>query len=127
MSDSYDVVLRNYLKNPFNKQVFLAHLHFATQCTEDKQTITFPFERRLIALDKTKFLYGNQDDTLSFCPLQDATHIYYDTSGEDSVLTLPLMLKISGDVFSVFLEEGWVEFSYPLSKTGINIDTLYHL
>ena len=53
MSESYDVVLRNYLKNPFNQQVFLAHLYFVTQCTEDKQTVTFPFERRLIALDKT--------------------------------------------------------------------------
>lgn len=127
MSESYDVVLRNYLKNPFNRQAFLAHFHFVTQYTDDKHVVTFPFERRLIALDKNDFLYGDQDDTISFCSLQDASHIYYDASGEDSVLTLPLMLKINGDTFSVFLEEGWVEFSYPLSKTGINVDTLYHL
>lgn len=127
MSENYDVVLRNYLKNVFNRQIFLTHFHFVTQCTDDKQDVKFPFERRLIALDKNEFLYGNQEDTVSFHALEDATHIYYDTSGEDSVLTLPLMLKINDDIFSVFLEEGWVEFSYPLSRTGINIDSLYHL
>ena len=127
MSQAYDELLREYLTNPFNAQVFNAHLHFVTGCTEDKQSIIFPFERRLIALDNKDFLYGDQESNISFVALPDATHIYYDTSGEESVLTLPLMLQISGDTFSVFLNEGWVKFSYPLSRTGINVESLYHL
>ena len=127
MSQSYDTVLRSHLENEFKRQAFLTHFHFVTQYDLEKVDIKFPVEKRLICLGEQEFLYGDEEETLSFIALPDATHIYYDTSSMEDVLTLPLMLKIDGDIFSVYLEDGWVQFTYPLSTTGININSLYHL
>lgn len=127
MSQSYVSILQAQLSTPLTRQAFLTHFHFVTQYELEKVEIKFPIEKRLIALGDNIFLYGDEEESLTFTALPDATHIYYDTSSIEDVLTLPLMLKIDGDIFSVFLEEGWVQFSYPLSSTGIIVDSLYHL
>lgn len=127
MFQPYDEILQSHLKNDFKRQAFLTHFHFVTQYDLEQAEIKFPIEKRLICLGDREFLYGDEEDTLSFLALPDATHIYYDTTSMEDVLTLPLMLKINGDQFSVYLEDGWVQFTYPLSTTGININSLYHL
>mgnify|MGYP003592633512 CR=1 FL=1 len=128
MLNPYKKVLEEYLQNTFNLQSFLIHFHFVTAySTDESSDISFPIQKRLLALGDNEFLYGDDEDAISFSALPDATHIYYDTTAMDDVNTLPLMLKVEGDVFSVYLEDGWVKFTYPLSFTGINQSSVYHL
>ncbi len=124
----YSEILSGIFASPYEKQVFLTNFHFATMHTAgDKESLIFQVPCRLVKVSETSMLYGNEEKAVEFIPPEDATHILYDHSTETTDLILPLMLKVEDDTFSVFLEEGWVKFSYPLSSTGIDLSKSYHL
>lgn len=127
--NSYDDVLKEYLQGPYNTAVFNSHLSIVTMQLEDtvEEEIVFPLIRRLIVVAENHFIYGDLKHCLEFSSVEDATHIYYDTSATNNVITIPLMLKISSDSFSVYCQDGWVEYNYPISKTIINFEALYRL
>lgn len=124
---SYLELLTQMTSSPYGQQLFNIHFHTVLQHTLDKSTVEFSQPRRLLSIGPREFLYGSVEETLSFTAPLDATHIYYDTTGEPDVLTLPLMLKIDGSSFEVLTSRGWIPFSYPIEGTSINLELLYKL
>lgn len=125
----YQTVLTQYLNNPVNNLIFKTEICFFTLKQTHEQLLNFKDKCKLVSLPNNTFLYASDYSSIDpFIPIEDATHIYYESSVVDPyTLTIPLMLKIDEDSFSIYLVDGWQNFPFKFNDLGIDQSFLYHL
>lgn len=126
----YSEYISDIYSQTLSKQLFIAVLQLTTQYAPEEKSslLTFQYPRRLLVLDDNTIMYGGNNEHICLIPPEGTTHIYYETSAtEEDGLVLPLALKVVDDSFSVYTDEGWVQYSYPLSCTPLQDAPLYVL